>query len=315
MIRWVYAFVDRPREHFTVAAEFWTAVTGTSLSEPRGAEREFASLLPNGTKDAPEAGTAGTAPQPDACLKLQGVASGSPGAHLDLAVEDIPALVARAVSLGATVVAEQGFVVLASPAGQLFCAVGWHGESRRPGVVEGARLDQVSIDIPPELYEEETTFWGELTGWPVLTGSRPEFRAVKPPARLPVRIMLHRLGGTGGTGGTNTTPVSPQHPGTLAPARPSPEGAHRPRAAAPPPAPGIECALTAPRSTGEPAKAGAHLDFACADRAATRAAHEKLGASLVAEYPYWTVMSDPTGAHYCLTARDPHTGMLGTPHD
>ncbi|TQF01785.1 VOC family protein [Kitasatospora acidiphila] len=297
MIRWVYAFVDRPREHFTVAAEFWTAVTGTSLSERRGTEGEFATLLPTGTKVGHQARTTDGAPEPDACLKLQGVASESGGTHLDLAVEDIPALVARAVSLGATVVAEQGFVVLASPAKQLFCAVTWHGEARRPSIFEGARLDQISIDIPPELYEEETTFWGELTGWPVLTGSRPEFRAVKPPAGLPVRILLHRLG----TGNAMSAPASPHRLG--------------PQATAAPPTPGVQRTQGGPHSTGEPAKAGAHLDFACADRATTRVAHEKLGASFVAEYPYWTVMSDPTGAHYCLTARDPDTGLLGNPHD
>ncbi|MCC9305856.1 VOC family protein [Kitasatospora sp. RB6PN24] len=284
MIRWVYAFMDRPQEHFTAAAEFWTAVTGTTLSERHGAQREFATLLPSRTKDELEARSADGTPRPDACLKLQGVASGSGGAHLDLAVRDVPALVARAVSLGATVVMEQGFVVLASPAGQLFCGVAWHGESRRPGVIEGARLDQVAIDIPPELYEEETTFWGELTGWPVLTGSRPEFRAVKPPAGLPVRILLHRLG----TGETRNTSG----------------GAHAERRA-----------QAAPHSAAGLVAAGAHLDFACTDRAATRAAHEKLGARFVAEYPYWTVMSDPTGARYCLTARDPDTGLLGTPHD
>jgi predicted enzyme related to lactoylglutathione lyase len=256
MIRWVYAFVDRPRERFAQAAEFWTTVTGTSLSERRGEAGEFVTLVPK-DEDGHEAGL-------DACLKMQGVVGEPRGAHLDLAVEDIPALVDRAVALGASVVAEQGYVVLASPAGQLFCAVPWHGESRRPSVVNGARLDQVSIDIPPESYEEETTFWGELTGWPVLTGSRPEFRAVKPPARLPVRILLHRL----------ATPDAPATPS----------------------APDVR----------------AHLDFACIDRAATRAAHERAGASFVAEYPHWTVMRDPTGALYCLTARNPHTGMLDT---
>ena len=46
MIRWVYAFIDRPKERFDQAAAFWTAVTGTTLSARRGADGEFATLLP-----------------------------------------------------------------------------------------------------------------------------------------------------------------------------------------------------------------------------------------------------------------------------
>ncbi|WP_431676688.1 VOC family protein [Kitasatospora sp. KL5] len=241
VIRWVYAFVDRPRERFGEAAEFWTAVTGTALSARRGAVDEFATLVPDGATDA--------------CVKLQGVADGGGGAHLDLAVEDVRALAGRAVELGAAVVADHGeYVVLASPAGVPFCAVPWHGESRRPEVFEGTRMDQVAIDVAADAYEAEAEFWGGLTGWPVLSGSRPEFRVVKAPAELPIRILLHRL--------------------------------------------------------DVPRPAGAHLDLACADRSAVRAAHEELGAVTVAEHPHWTVMRDPSGGLYCLTARNPDTGTL-----
>ncbi|PBC67390.1 hypothetical protein BX265_7989 [Streptomyces sp. TLI_235] len=239
MIHWVYAFVDRPRERFEAAASFWTAVTGTSLSARRGAEGEFATLLADGA---------------DACLKLQAVTDGG-GAHLDFAVEDVRALADRAVRLGAAVVADHGdLVVLSSPAGQPFCAVPWNGEAKRPGVVDGTRLDQVSVDVAADGFAAESEFWGALTGWPVLTGSRPEFRVVKPPAELPIRILLQRL--------------------------------------------------DTPRPTG------AHLDLACADRAATRRAHERLGAAFVAEHSHWIVMRDPAGGTYCLTARDPETGAL-----
>ncbi|MEU6539566.1 VOC family protein [Streptomyces sp. NPDC047000] len=54
----------------------------------------------------------------------------------------------------------------------------------------------------------------------------------------------------------------------------------------------------------------AHLDLACADRTAARARHEELGASHVATGPRWTVMRDPAGGVYCLTDRDPQTGIL-----
>jgi hypothetical protein len=231
---------------FDQAAAFWTAVTGTTLSPRRGSDNEFATLLPPA-----ESGR-------DACVKIQGIAAGPGGAHLDLAVEDVRALASRARDLGARVLLDDGdLVVLESPAGHQFCAVRWHGETRRPDIFEGTRLDQVCLDIAPEQYEAAMAFWAQLTDWPVHTGRRPEFSVVRPPSPdLPIRILLQHLD-------------------------------------SPPPVP-----------------AAAHLDFACTDRATARLAHEKLGATFVAEHHHWTVMHDPTGAPYCLTARSPETGTL-----
>ncbi|QDY77666.1 VOC family protein [Streptomyces qinzhouensis] len=184
MIRWVCVFVDRPRERFEVAAEFWTAVTGTRLSPRRGEYGEYATFLP----DAAVA---------DPYVKLQGVGAwddGLRGSHIDFAVDDVSAFTARAVSAGADIVVEyEDCIVLASPAGQAFCAVPWQGESRRPDLFGGIRLDQVSVDIPPQLYERETAFWSALTGWPLLYAPRSEYRAVQGPVGLPVRILLQRL--------------------------------------------------------------------------------------------------------------------------
>lgn len=178
-VRWTYVFVDRPVAGFERACAFWTAVTATELSEPRGEQGEFVTLLP-------ETG--------DACVKAQGVVSGDGGAHPDLAVEDVPAFVDRAVRLGAGVVApHDGWAVLRSPAGQLFCAVPWHGESVRPPVVEGSRLDQVCLDVAPDRFEGEVAFWAALSGWESHPGSLPEFHVLRPPAGLPLRILLHRL--------------------------------------------------------------------------------------------------------------------------
>ncbi|GAA4884306.1 VOC family protein [Kitasatospora terrestris] len=241
MIRWVYAFVDRPSEVVGRAAEFWASVTGaTGVSPWRGDGGEFATLLPA---------------DGDPWVKLQGVAAGPGGVHLDLAVADVRETVGLAVKAGADVVAEHGeWAVLRSPGGMLFCAVPFQGESRRPEPADGSRLDQVAIDLPADAYPAEVEFWSALTGWEVLTGSRPEFTVVRGPAGLPVRLLLHRLDA----------------------ARPT----------------------------------GAHLDLACADRRATRAAHERLGAEFVAEHSHWIVMRDPAGGTYCLTARDPLTGSL-----
>lgn len=184
-IRWTYAFVDRPAEAFGRACDFWTAVTRTRLSPPRGERGEFVTLLPEDGADA--------------CVKAQGVESGDGGAHLDLCPEDVPALVESALRLGAEMISDYpGWAVLRSPGGQLFCVVPWHGESVRPPVTEGpdgstSRLDQVCIDLAPSAYDRDVVFWPALTGWAAHPGSRPEFHIVQSPAGLPVRILLQRL--------------------------------------------------------------------------------------------------------------------------
>ncbi|MGW0332627.1 VOC family protein [Streptomyces sp. NPDC003011] len=238
-VLWTYAFVDRPAGVFARAGDFWTTVTDTRLSELRGEGREFVTLLADGA---------------DACVKVQGVGEGDGGAHLDFAVADVPAFAASARRLGAETVADHGtLVVLRSPAGELFCAVPWHGESVRPPVVRGSRLDQVCLDLAPSSFDAEVAFWsGLLPDWESRPGSLPEFHVVQPPPGLPVRILLQRL--------------------------------------------------------GEERPASAHLDLACADIEATRAAHEHAGAELVSRGRHWSVLRDPAGGTYCLTARDPETG-------
>lgn len=184
MIHWVYAFVDRPADRFGRACAFWTAVTGTRLSAFRGDDDQFVTLLPDGA---------------DAFLKAQAVEGTGGGAHLDFAVEDVPAKAREARALGATpVFAEEGLEVLRSPGGQLFCVVAWEGERVRPEPLAApdgtfSRLDQVCLDVPPAVFEAEKAFWPAFTGWSDRPGSRPEFHLVEPEPRLPIRILLQRL--------------------------------------------------------------------------------------------------------------------------
>lgn len=179
-VLWTYAFIDRPVGLFGQACEFWTAVTGTRISELRGEEKEFTTLLHDGT---------------DACVKVQGVASGPGGAHLDFPVDDVREFTRSALRLGAEMVADHGtWAVLRSPAGQLLCTMPWHGEATRPPVRHGSRLDQVCLDTPPSLYDAEVAFWSDLlTDWESVPGSLPEFHVLKPPPGLPIRILLQRL--------------------------------------------------------------------------------------------------------------------------
>jgi hypothetical protein len=55
----------------------------------------------------------------------------------------------------------------------------------------------------------------------------------------------------------------------------------------------------------------AHLDLGTTDREAETGRHRALGASLVAQEEFWTVLTDPAGLAYCITDRDPATGKLG----
>jgi hypothetical protein len=53
-----------------------------------------------------------------------------------------------------------------------------------------------------------------------------------------------------------------------------------------------------------------HLDIACSDRPAAVREHVSLGAEVVGDEQFWSVMQDPTGQVYCLTDRHPQTGRL-----
>lgn len=55
--------------------------------------------------------------------------------------------------------------------------------------------------------------------------------------------------------------------------------------------------------------AGCHLDLACDDVELAARTHAELGAEVVERFPWWTVMADPAGVRYCLTARSPDTGL------
>ena len=54
----------------------------------------------------------------------------------------------------------------------------------------------------------------------------------------------------------------------------------------------------------------AHPDLACSDRPSETVRHLALGAELTRVYDRWTVLRSPTGSAYCLTDRNPKTGLL-----
>ena len=190
-LRWITAFLDFPPPAFEPGVAFWQEVTGYGLSPFRGESGEFATLMP---------------PMGDAYLRVQRVADGPGGCHLDLhtdaASESPDGAASRAVRLGATVAHRDddgGLIIASSPGGLAFCLVRWDGESVVPGplvTASGAtRVDTLCIDVPPEGFERECAFWSELTGWDAVPARVPGYRYLHRPAGqpLPFRLLLQRL--------------------------------------------------------------------------------------------------------------------------
>jgi hypothetical protein len=189
--RWLTIFLDFPADAFAPGVAFWQAVTGSGLSAHRGATGEFATLLP---------------PDGDAYLRVQRLAAGEGGCHLDLHVdtdtEPLAEAAERARSLGARLLhTEDGLIIAASPAGFTFCLVAWHGEhivpsplpTAPPGDAGASRVDTVCIDIQPAEFERECAFWAALTGRQTRPAPVPGFAFLRMPPGMPVRIILQRL--------------------------------------------------------------------------------------------------------------------------
>ncbi len=178
-VRWMWLFLDTPRADAERSWAFWSGVTGWPLSPRRGADDEFATLVP---------------PRGGWWLKLQGVAHGPGGIHLD--VDDVAAAAAEAERQGASRVGAIGdeVVVLRSPGHLTFCLTTWHGDSGQ--VREGASelVDQVCLDCPDDVHDAEVAFWAALTGWGWADVDEPVLSALRRPAGIPFRLLFQRLG-------------------------------------------------------------------------------------------------------------------------
>lgn len=179
---WLTAFLDHPVAVATRAERFWAAATGTAPSSDRGEHAEFASLLPA---------------DGDAHLRVQRLAAGEAGVHLDLHVRDPRALAERALALGAAQVADLGYVVLRSPGGLAHCAVPGE-ESRRTAPLRSADghvslVDQVCLDVPPRLLDAELAYWSGLLDREPTTSSASMFVPLEREDDEPLRLMLQRL--------------------------------------------------------------------------------------------------------------------------
>jgi len=185
---WVSAFLDFAPADFERGVAFWQAVTGYALSERRGVDGAFATLVP---------------PDGDDYLRVQRLGAGEGRVHLDLHVENPTVAAEAAIELGAHVLMrhEQGYVVLRSPGGFVFCFVRHHASRRpAPATWPGGRscVDQVCLDLPPERHETEVAFWQALTGWDHQDSVSAEFSRLHPPDDQPLRWLVQRLDDPGG---------------------------------------------------------------------------------------------------------------------
>jgi len=181
MIRWLSGFIDRRDDAFDPAVAFWMAITQSTLSTRRGGEDELATLLPA---------------DGDAFLRVQRVKEGG-GCHLDAHVDDVDEFIGRAAEAGAEIHAGAP-VIVRSPSGFDCCVVGHHGESARPKPVllpTGTMhlVDQLSIDIPGDRFDDECRYWAAITGWELCRSAvRDEYRYLERPAEMPLRLLLQR---------------------------------------------------------------------------------------------------------------------------
>jgi hypothetical protein len=186
-VRWVHAFVDVPAEQAGAARAFWSAVTGWPVGEPWSGHPEFTSL-------EPPAGTS--------YLHVQRI-GGAPRVHLDL-LGDVEREPARLTDLGATPGDRgNGWRVMTSPGGLLFCVCGEAGPHERPAAVvrpggHRGRLVQVCIDVPAERFDTELDFWRAATGWADEPVDAPEFTRLVHRAESPVQLLVQRLGSDDG---------------------------------------------------------------------------------------------------------------------
>jgi glyoxalase superfamily protein len=186
-ILWTSVFADVPEPLVEAALDYWEHVTGAQRGDPAGSRGEFVPLVP---------------PDGDRFVWVQRVGRDAGGWHLDLHVPSAADAARPAVDAGARVIGEQpSLVTLESPGGQPFCLVDENRPGRQRPVPstwrDGLRslVDQLSIDIPADRFEAECDFWAALTGWPRERNSElSEFDRLRVPTRLPVRILLQRLG-------------------------------------------------------------------------------------------------------------------------
>lgn len=165
-------FFDRPSVWFEPTVRFWSAITASSLSPPRGDDDQSATLIP---------------PDGEPCLPHQRVRAGPSGSHLD----DLGACTRRTVAAGAQAAPVQRRRRAAVALRPVVVRVGHNGEPDHPAPQSVDRRavctsSTRSASTCPPRCDEECAFWSPVTDWEQRQSSlRPEFRSLARPEGCP----------------------------------------------------------------------------------------------------------------------------------
>ena len=188
---------------------------------------------------------------------------------------------------------------------------------------------QVFLDTPRAAFDEAVDFWSAVTGWrpSERRGEDDQFLTLVPPGGS----AYVKMQAVDGPAGVHLDLDSVDRPASIDQARslgattawvyhdvevmrsPGLTGRELQQATAP----GFS-RLVAPdqprillQRLGDPTgTVHAHPDLASSDRGSDTVRHQSLGATVVGVHPFWTVLSAPGGQVYCLTDRDPRTGVV-----
>ncbi|MCV7420551.1 VOC family protein [Mycobacterium yunnanensis] len=166
---WVSAFLTFTDDDYDAGLTLWNELTGYSLSVDGG------------------------------FLSARRLNSGPSGVHLGVHVPDVGTAVGEVRRLGGSIDEGDERLVGRSPGGLPFQLVDdrkpdTSAPSQWPGA-HTSMVDQISIDIPQEHWNSESTFWSTLTGWETQTiPGLDEYAFLIRPPGAPLRIILQRLG-------------------------------------------------------------------------------------------------------------------------
>jgi hypothetical protein len=131
----------------------------------------------------------------DSWLELQAIDDDAPRIHLDLDSTERAPAVELSTGLGARPAWTYDDVqVMRSPGGLLFCHARPQRLRRFARANADSVLDQVCLDIPASLWDQEVAFWQAMTCRELERGLRPEFAFLgEPDPHGALRRLLQRL--------------------------------------------------------------------------------------------------------------------------